>query len=80
MAKTVYDIAFDFDCEGDPPHVEIWVLKGKRLGPCVIRVHEAPVLKAPEWSWDDEDWEPGPFAKHVLALLNANPVTEREVT
>ena len=65
-----YGISFDFDCQGDPPHVEIREEGG--MGSAVLEVHEVPVCTHPSgWSWDDDDWEPGPFALRVLALLNS---------
>jgi hypothetical protein len=66
---TKYSYQFDFDCEGDPPKVEI--CEG-RCGPVVLEVHEEPTCTHESgWSWDPDHWELGPFATRVLDLLNA---------
>ena len=67
-----YEIAFDFDCEGEPPHVEIYDngTATERGGVC-LEVHEEPTQTAAgEYSWEDDDWEPGPLAKRIVRLLN----------
>ena len=62
-----YEIRFDFDTEGDPPHV---VIVDTESGFDVLEVFEEPTcLDASGWSWDGDDWEPGPLATRVLQLL-----------
>jgi hypothetical protein len=68
-----FRIKIEFDGMYESPKVIIWE---KYLGE-VLEVFEPPMCKTgwssgrPElWSWDDDDWEAGPFAKHVLELLN----------
>jgi len=72
-----YYIKFDFDCENEPPKVEIV----NDTGCSVIEVYEEPILVSAdnEWSWEQEDWQPGPFAVKLLELINAGgPYTINE--
>jgi hypothetical protein len=75
-----YCIDFDFDCEGEPPRTIICQDPGLQ----VAHVFESPTLKAElksgqpgnrdwpgPWSWNPEDWEPGPLAKKIVTLLNS---------
>lgn len=54
-----YTVQFDFDGEDEPPKVEII----DETGCCVLEVHEEPILISSdnEWSWESDDWKPGPF-------------------
>lgn len=65
----LYHVQFDFDCENEPPKVEI----ADETGCCVLEVYEEPILISAdnEWSWNDEDWKPGPFTERLLEMINA---------
>lgn len=64
-----YVVQFDFDAEGEPPNVEIH--DGDYT---VAEVFEEPTCTHPSgWSWEAEDWAPGPFATRMLDLLNTAP-------
>ncbi len=63
-----YGIQFDFDAEGEPPRVYIATEDGE--GVVVVEVFEQPICKSDKWSWNSEDWVPGPLATLILAKLN----------
>jgi hypothetical protein len=63
-----WGIQFDFDAEGDPPSV--YIAAGDGRGTCYVEVLEEPTCKNGDWSWDDEDWEPGELAKRLLEFMN----------
>jgi len=63
-----YFIGFDFDTKGDPPSVFICLAGGTQI----IEVFEEPKRVSEMWSWEWEDWEPGPLAEKVLDLLEAD--------
>ncbi len=65
-----YGIRFDFDCEGDPPSVFIAEDQRGSFVADIIEVLEEPTLKSESFSWEDEDWEPGPLAAKVLRVFN----------
>lgn len=72
-----YHIRFDFDCKNEPPKVEI----ADETGCAVLEVFEEPILASAddEWSREQADWKPGPFAVKLLELINANePYTINE--
>ncbi len=64
----IYKISFDFDCEGEAPHVFIIDASGTQ----VLEVFEEPICTASQWSWESDDWQAGPLALHVLNLLNGD--------
>lgn len=72
-----YQFHFDFDGKGDPPHVYIWedgagdiieILEEPTspLGKLVGDVH---LVWEGEFSFEDEDWEPGPLAQKIMKFL-----------
>ena len=67
--------SFDLDIAGgpsdeecDPPNVYICDSDGCQI----IEVLEDPISKSGQNKWDIDDWEPGPFARKLLELMNAN--------
>lgn len=78
----LYEIHFDFDAQYEPPAVHIWCGAGDvlqvfeeptcKLGGKMVKQEGSFACWDWEgpWSWDDEDWEPGPFAKRILKFLN----------
>jgi hypothetical protein len=62
----VYKIRFDFEAEDEPPRVYICDAGGS----VVLEVFEEPVSLKGEWSWEEDDWKPGPFAEGVLNALH----------
>lgn len=73
--KIVYEINLDFDAEGDSPSVQIidsdqGVILEVFEEPTLLRGQWSAAIDA-EWSWESEDWEPGPFAKRILDWLNS---------
>jgi hypothetical protein len=67
--SEAYSIRFDFDCENEPPKVMIVYLDRKD----VLEVFEEPTMRpevGAEFSWEEDDWQAGPFARHLLKLLN----------
>lgn len=72
---TVYYIQIDFvggvEVDGkfisDPPNVFICSEEGM-----ILEVLEEPIFIGGDSTDRDEDWEPGPIAKRILALLNGN--------
>lgn len=62
-----YEIDFEFQTD-DPPDVFIADENGYQ----VLRVLENSIPRTPEFSWNSEDWEPGPFAKKLVNLLNSD--------
>lgn len=82
-----FGIQFDFDQEGDPPSVYIADKEGR--GTCCVEVLEEPKLKNAaqhlsiirdkpwkKWSWEDEDWEPGPVTKAIVNFMNSSAYKE----
>ena len=72
-----YHIKFDFENENEPPRVEI----ADEDGCSVLEVFEEPILASADnqWSWEHDDWKPGPFAVKLLEMINANePYTINE--
>ncbi len=67
-----YQIHFDFDCEGEPPTVYIYDNGDDRPGTSgdIIEVLEDPDCLEGEWSWEQDDWEPGPTAAAICKLMN----------
>ena len=88
MTHTHY-IRLQFDAEGEPPTVHLWRSQPPAEDRHLAEVDEEPVSllggrlvettpgcwdwQGP-WSWDPEDWEPGPLARHLVAVLDANPL------
>lgn len=77
-----YTFRLDFGTEGDPP--EVCICDAQAQGVIVVTVHEEPTLRpgrgepsdhsdSGRWSWEEEDWEAGPLARQILALLNDHP-------
>jgi len=66
--KANYYIVFDFDGEGDPPTQHIWKRPEETH---IAKLDERPQCKVGKWSWEHDDWEPGPMAKEIIAKLNA---------
>jgi hypothetical protein len=68
-----YGYRFDFDGEDDPPKVYLTTAtpQSRWLADC-IEIFEEPTLLADVWSWDEDDWQLGPFAQAVLDTLNAH--------
>lgn len=81
-----YHIRFEFDCEGEPPTQHIWK-REEPEETHIAEVDEEPISKLGgnsvetqpgvwdwegPWSWVGDDWEAGPVAKHIIALLNAH--------
>ena len=67
--SIAYKIRFDFDCEGEPPTVMIVAPNGTE----VLEVFEEPTLRPEveaEFSWEEVDWQAGPFAIKLLNMLN----------
>lgn len=62
----MYELWFDFDCEGEAPSVLI----SDETGSVVLEVFEEPTCTEPQWTSDSEDWQAGPLALQVLNLLN----------
>ncbi len=62
-----YILRLDFCDEGDPPSVEVYDCKE---GTNVLGVFEEPTHITGGFSWNDDDWTPGPLAERVLRLLN----------
>lgn len=74
--KGTWEWELDFDAQGDPPRVHLYLANG----PSII-LDEDPVLKNggdPEdedaWSWEEEDWLLGPMAATLLSVLNTSTV------
>lgn len=74
MSGGDWMIHFDFDCEGEPPAVFIVDDEGTSW----LEVLEDPTLsdsatgkdsEGEPWSWDPEDWTPGPLATKLLELM-----------
>lgn len=61
----------DFDTKGEPPKVYLYDTQSDGD---VVEVFEEPTIKPGrgEWSWEEDDWEPGSFAQALLALLNTS--------
>lgn len=61
----MYYISFDFETQDEPPQVFIVDKNGRQY----LEIFEDPKPLTDEWSWNSEDWEPGPFARRVLNLF-----------
>lgn len=70
MTEPAYQIVFDFDAEGDPPTV---LILDNTTANTVVEVFEEPTCREGDWSWIPEDWEPGPLARGLCALMNCYP-------
>jgi hypothetical protein len=73
VAMARYAISFDFDAEGDAPAVFI-IDRQTTFGGQIAEIFEEPVCTAGKWSNNADDWQPGPLAQHILALLNERPL------
>lgn len=62
-----YSIKLSFDAIDETPQVFIVDENGTE----VLEVFEEPVPLTQEWSWNPYNWEPGDFAKEVVARMNA---------
>lgn len=81
-----YGIQFEFNSEGEPP--KVYIAENEGNGTCVVQVIEYPTCSTGgkmvetnhgcwdwegEWSWEDEDWTPGPIATRILDFMNQSP-------
>lgn len=66
-----YGIYYDFDEEGEPPAV--YIADNGGCGTCVVKIIEAPILDSEggKFSWDADDWLPGPLAASILKAMNS---------
>lgn len=76
MTNPKYRITYDFDAKNEPPKVII-----RSDGRCICEVDEVPLCQLGgflaedgewhgQWSWEEEDWVPGPIAAQLLAVMN----------
>lgn len=63
-----YRIEFEFETN-DPPLTMVVDERGYQR----LRILEDPTPKKEEFFWNPDDWEPGPFAKKLVNLLNSTP-------
>lgn len=64
--ENEFEIAFDFDVEGDPPAVYIAYGSGRQL----VKILEAPKCLTDAWSWEQDDWQEGPIAGALCDFMN----------
>ena len=74
LVSEKFGVQLDFDCEGDPPTV--YIANGSGTGMCYLEVFESPTLKSAEWSWEAEDWQPGPLALELVGFMNSREVAK----
>lgn len=78
MPKYAFHYEFEggeYDGAVDAPQVYITA-----DGYDIIEVLEDPLPLRKKPKDEDDHWKPGPFAEHLLALLNNNPFAHDEVT
>lgn len=64
--ERFFFFSLNLDAEGEPPEVHIRDNDG-----VIVEVFEEPTCRNPTgWSWEEEDWEPGPFAQALLKMMN----------
>lgn len=76
MTVPKYHITYDFDVKGEPP--KVFIVGGEQVR---VEVDEVPLCQLGgflvedgewhgQWSWEAEDWMPGPIAAQLLAVMN----------
>ena len=73
-----YGIQYDFDDYGEPPTVRIADNGGR--GCCFVEIYEEPTNRTGSFTRNEDDWEPSPLAKRLLAFMNTMAVVDATET